>query len=371
MTKNINIESLKKTLKTTTSQKRLMYFALVLLTAVFFVSDLKVSNEDFKFLLRQVWPSFLVVLMATFWYDYIIKSETRLESELARREIEVEIRDHVKEYLEQEIKSVIMNAVISPSSEHYIFNLVGKKFIENDELLKKYVKFTENHLFNRPTYYNLVVKFFLRRNRADSKLYILDKTEIFEYFIQKESFIVAFSSDVEIINILSHQIDKIDYILNISHALDSTIHDVFINTRLSAYASSQEKVIKSRLMNSEESDEFLQQCNLNTKYSPMIGLMSFNVSELKGLVKLEIHQKVNLDLSDCICQWFANRLTYLNTIEFQYGDISDGREFKSQHLFSDSPEKSSNDKERRIVSIEYNGWVTKGQGASISWRSNK
>jgi hypothetical protein len=367
MTKNIDIESLKKTLKNATNQKRWMYFTLISLTAALFLGDLRVSHEDFKFLLRQVWPSFLVVLMATFWYDYIIKSETRLESELARREIEAEIRNDVKEYLEQEIKSVITDAVTSPSSEHYIFRLVGRKFIKNDKMLSEYVRFTANHLFSQPTYYNLSAKLFLRRTR-DSKSYLLDKKESFEYFIQKESFVVAFSSDVELLNILSHQINKVDYIINIPHSLEMSIQDVHNHTNLTAYVSSQEKVIKSKLMDCHESDEFLQECGLNSKHSPELGLISFNVSELKGLVRLEINQQVTLSLGDCICQWFANRLTYLNNVEFHYSEVSIGRKFKAQHFFSDLPVKSINDKERKIVSIEYNGWVTKGQGASISWR---
>lgn len=366
-------KSLRKTIKDTTFQKRLMYLLLIGLTTLLFVSDLRLSNEDAKNLLRQVWPSFLVVLMATFWYDYIIKSEAKLESELARREIEAEIKAQVEKYIKEEVKSTITKSIVVPDSECYIFRLVGRKFIKDEELLEKYIQFASGQLFDQPIYYNLVVKFFLSTIPGDSKFYQFDKMEQFDYDVRKGMFTMAVADDTEIINMLLSQVEDVDYVTGVSSIADCSIQEAFNSTELIAYiyegSNRRRKMLAGRLLDPDDAKVALQRWDIDDKYIPKIGLIRFDISDLKGLTGFELRQKLRMRFDDHISCWFADRLTYLKRIEFDYRGISTlGRDFNVQHFFSNPLSRFTHDEQMKIASVEYDGWVIKGQGSLLAWR---
>lgn len=368
-----NPRNIRKLIKDTTFQKRLMYLLLIGFTTLLFVSDLKLSNEDAKNLLRQVWPSFLVVLMATFWYDYIIKSEAKLESELARREITAEIKGQVEKYIKEEVKSTITKSILVPDSECYIFRLVGRKFIKNEELLEKYIQFASEQLFDQPIYYNLMVKFFLSTISGDSKFYQFNKIEQFDYDVRKGTFTMAVVDDTEIVNMLLSKVDQVDYVTGVSSIADYSINEVFNNTDLTAYiyegSNRRRKTLVGQLLNSNDVKIALQKSDIDDNYISKIGLIRFDISDLKGLTGFELKQNLKMRFDDHISCWFADRLTYLKRIEFDYRDISTlGRDFNVQHFFSNPLSRFTHDEQMKIASVEYDGWVIKGQGSLLAWR---
>jgi hypothetical protein len=373
MIKKIDSQQVIKSIENITAQKHWMFLGLIALTALFFVSDLAISREDIKNLLRNVWPSFLVIIMATLWYDRIIKNETKLESQYSRLEIEDEIISLVNNYIENEAKKIVANVVTLPEGECFLFRMVGKNFIKDKLLLEKYVDFASEQLFNQQQYYNLVAKFFLHAIPNDCTFYFMDRIETFNYNVQKSIFTIAVTDDSEIVNILLAKLDNIDYVGGVSSLSDYSVQEVSENTSLIACInkgnSRFEKNLRGKIVNSENLKILLKENNIGEKYLPKIGLIEFDISQFTGLVTFTINQKLKMRLDDHVNCWFADRLTYLDRVEFDYrGIFTLGRDFNVQHFFSSPISNFDHDDQKKIAIVEYNGWVIKGQGSILVWR---
>lgn len=376
MTKD-NVDSarnVREAIATNRFQKGIMYLLLIGLTTLFFLGDLKLSQEDLKSLLRGVWPSFFVILMATFWYDYIVKSESKLESDIALKKLEKEIEIQAEKFIKDEVKEKITDFIIYPGSECYIFRLIGKKFIKNPQLLEKYIEFASEQLFDQPIYYNLVIKYILSQISDDSAFYQLDRFEQFDYDVRRNIFTLAICDDTEVINMLLSEGKEIDYISGISRISDYGFQEVFDNTNLRALYSTEginrrTKILGKRLLTSEETKVLFNKWDVDDKYLDKIGLIHFETFELKGMASFELKQRLKMRLDDHIYCWFADRLTYLKRIEIDYRNIlTVGRDFNVQHFFSNPLSKFLHDEEMGRVNVEYEGWVIKGQGTLLAWR---
>lgn len=242
------------------------------------------------------------------------------------------------------------------------------------DLSDSYKTFLTDQIGERPIIYDLSVEYFFDKIEGSTENYALTQRDRFTQQKSKNTFTVALSDDTEVLNTLLSHGSWFDFVLGNSYLEDYT-NEVEDSLSLSVIPNTSERkksiLANKRIISNVEIVKLLKSMDIDESLSVHVKGFEFDISSFSNEITLLFSRRLIMRLSDNYYSWFADGLTYLRSLRFDYRGIAHlVSDFNVQHFFSSSNAVFRHDEFNCNSYIEYSNWVVRGQGAILVWRNN-
>jgi hypothetical protein len=316
------------------------------------------------------------MLLAGLWYDFLINNERDAQQSIATTKHGELLQAKLNETfvnLSKDIKEDFTAFVSRPENFNFALNAYISNCIVDKDLGKSFAKFLGMTLETEAKFYNMHVRLDFYDFNVDSNKYKLLLTQEWEQKSSKKQFIVIVASDNYAINHLTSPTIQCDYLCCISDIDDFDIGGIEEHIRLQCYEQYHQNSVpvkyRRRALDRQERKALFKDISGLDEYLDRIIVIE-NVFEPHGndiFLRLEVEHIISTQ--DEYSFWTTDGLTYLKKIELRYKELTHHcEEFAVHHFFSNTLKRFHDDKKNGIKSMDYEGWVFRGQGVMLNWR---